>query len=332
LIIGAEGQDGTYLRQLLGEKGYRAVGVGRRSASSSAAGDFHCVDVRNRDQIVSLIRSVRPNELYYLAAFHGSSENSVMASEDSVRNMLEVNTLGLDNVLSGIASAHPQCRVFYAASSLVFGDPPCSPQNEATPMNPICPYGISKLAGIQLCRYYSSACNIYASVGVLYNHESPLRPPTFISRKITQTAARISKGKVETLAIGNLEACVDWGYAPDYVRAMYEILHSDGPDLFVVGSGVLHTIRDFVKVAFESVGLDWREHVVQDQRVLRRKGSRNSLCADPAKLRNQTGWRPRVSFEQMVQLMVDADRQAEKLDSSRSWSRPQRHNPEIEEQ
>ena len=332
LIIGSEGQDGTYLCQLLRRQGYRSVGVGRRSGSATSADEFHCLDVRNRDQIANLIGSVQPDQLYYLAAFHGSSEDPVMASEDSVRNMVEVNTLGLNNVLVGVASASPRCRVFYAASSLVFGDPPCSPQNEATPMNPICPYGISKAAGVQLCRYYATTCNIYASVGVLYNHESPLRLPAFISRKITQAVARISRGRTETLAIGDLEARVDWGYAPDYVRAMYDILSMDGPDLFVIGSGVLHTIRDFVRVAFESVGLGWQEHVVQNQSVLRRKGSQNPLCADAEKVRTRTGWRPRVSFEQMVQLMVDADCQAENLVAARSPSRPRVTAAETEEQ
>ncbi len=331
LIIGSEGQDGTYLRQLLRQKGYRVVGVGRHSASTTGS-DFHSLDVRNREQIVNLIRSVQPNQLYYLAAFHGSSEDSVMASEDSVREMLEVNTLGLNNALWGVASASPRCRVFYAASSLVFGDPPCSAQNEATPMNPICPYGISKAAGIQLCRYYVNACNVYASIGVLYNHESPLRPPAFISRKITQAAARISRGKAEKLAIADLEARVDWGYAPDYVRAMYDILSVEGPDLFVIGSGVLHTIRDFVRIAFGTAGLSWQEHVVQDHSLLRRRGSRNPLCADPAKLRTRTGWRPRVSFEQMIRLMVDADRQAENPDAAKSSSLPHLTFPDIEEQ
>lgn len=331
LIIGSEGQDGTYLRQLLRQKGYRVVGVGRHPAST-AGSDFHSLDVRNREQIVSLIRSVQPNQLYYLAAFHGSSEDSVMASEDSVREMLEVNTLGLNNALWGVASASPRCRVFYAASSLVFGDPPCSAQNEATPMNPICPYGISKVAGIQLCRYYVNACNVYASVGVLYNHESPLRPPAFISRKITQAAARISRGKAEKLAVADLEARVDWGYAPDYVRAMYDILGVDEPDLFVIGSGVLHTIRDFVRIAFGSAGLSWQEHVVQDHSLLRRRGSQNPLCADPAKLRTRTGWRPTVSFEQMIQLMVDADRQAANREAAQSPSLPHITFPDIEEQ
>ena len=330
LIIGSDGQDGTYLRQLLRQKGYKVVGAGRRSAATAATDDFQPLDVRNREQIVDLIRRLQPSQIYYLAAFHGSSEDAAMASEDSVPEMLEVNTLALNSALWGIASASPQCRLFYAASSLVFGDPLCSPQNESTPMNPVCPYGISKAAGIQLCRYYARTRDVYASAGILYNHESPLRPRSFISRKITQAAVRISKGSPEKLPIGDLDARVDWGYAPDYVQAMYDILSLDEPDMFVIGSGVLHPIREFLSIAFERVGLDWQQHVVRDHNLLRRKGLRNPLCADSAKLRTRTGWRPRVSFEHMVQRMVDADRQAGDLDAARLPS-PHPTTPETKE-
>ena len=329
LIIGSEGQDGTYLRQLLSKKGYRVLRVSRRPASAAGTDDFHRLDVRNREEIAQLIRSTQPTQLYYLAACHGSSEDSAMASQDSVPEMFDVNTLGLNNVLSVIAGSSPQCHVFYAASSLVFGEPPCSPQNEDTAMNPVCPYGISKAAGVQLCRYYAAARKIYASAGILYNHESPLRPARFISRKIAQAAAAISMGKEQKLVIGDLDAVVDWGYAPDYVQAMYDIMSLDGPDIFVIGSGVVRTIRDFVCLAFEHAGLDWRQHVVHDNSLLRRKSSRHALCADTAKLRSRTGWRPRVSFEEMVHLMVDADRQAEAL--GHLPGRPQAAPPTIEE-
>ena len=309
LIIGSEGQDGTYLRQLLREKGYAVIGVGRHCVTGDGPDAYPPTDIRNRDDVLRLIRTVQPTHLYYIAAFHHSSEDLKLEKEDSLREMLEINTLALNNVLWSIASASPACRLFYAASSLVFGDPPTSPQNEDTPLNPICPYGISKVAGIHLCRYYGAVRNLYASVGMLYNHESPLRRPTFISRKITRAVARISRGESEKLIVGDLEARVDWGYAPDYVQAMYDILSLDQPDLFVIGSGVLHTIRDFLRIAFEHVGLNWEEHVVQDPTLLRRPVSRIPLCADSAKLRARTGWHPGIAFEQMVQLMVDLDMQ-----------------------
>ncbi|HTM87931.1 MAG TPA: GDP-mannose 4,6-dehydratase [Terriglobales bacterium] len=307
LIVGSEGQDGTYLGRLLREKGYEVIGVGHGAVTTEGRVQIAPVDIRNRDEVLNLIRNVRPACLYYLAAFHHSSEDFLLGNQESLREMLEVNTLALNNVLSVVASASPNCRVFYAASSLVFGDPVMSPQNEDTPLAPICPYGISKTAGIHVCNYYRAARNLYASVGVLYNHESPLRRPTFISRKISRGVAGISRGETEKLIVGDLETRVDWGYAPDYVEAMYQILRLDEPGLFVIGSGVLHTVRDFLRIAFAHIGLNWEDHVIQDPTLLRRSGSPIPLCADSTRLRARTGWHPAMSFEGMVRLMVDSD-------------------------
>lgn len=309
MIIGSEGQDGTYLRRLLRQKGYAVVGVGSRSVIADELDHYPSTDIRNREDVLRLLRSVQPDQLYYLAAFHHSSEDHVLDSGELVSKTVEVNLLALNNFLGGIASECPDCRLFYAASSLVFGDPPTPIQNEATPLNPICPYGISKVAGMHLCRYYRATHNVYASVGILYNHESPLRSPKFISRKITSAVANISRGATGKLVIGDLDSRVDWGYAPDYVQAMYDILALDEPDVFVVGSGVLHSVLDFVHIAFARAGLDWAQHVIEDQRFLSRRVPRTSLCADSSKVRFKTGWIPTVSFEQMVHVMVDSDMQ-----------------------
>jgi GDPmannose 4,6-dehydratase len=265
------------------------------------------VDFCHSPAVRLVLAGFRPDEIYFLAAFHHSSEDPPLDDRDLIERSLEVNTLALNNVLSGIAKESPGSRLFFAASSRIFGVPTNAPQDETTPINPVCPYGISKAAGLQLCRYYRHQRGVFASVGIFYNHESPLRPNRFISQKIVSAAVRISRGSKEKLVIGDLNALVDWGYAPDYVLAAWQILQLDEPDDFVIGAGVTHSVLEFVEAAFIALGMDWTKHVTEDAALLTRTAPGSILRADTGKLHRRTGWRPRVSFEAMVEKMVEAE-------------------------
>jgi GDPmannose 4,6-dehydratase len=308
LVIGCNGQDGSLVCTLLHKKGTGVFGIDR-------AGDeqpqsfvrFSDLDICDPQRVNDLLAEVSPDEIYYLAAYHHSAEQRKPPGE-VVALSLQVNTQGLNNVLAAIAeSPTPRARVFYAASSRVFGDPTEDVQDENTPMAPVCAYGISKTAGVHLCRYYRREHGVYVSTGILYNHESPLRPEHFVTRKIVRAAVRIRSGLERELVLGNLDARVDWGWAPDYVEAMHAILGLGCPDDFVIATGVLHSVREFVEIAFLAVGLDWREHVAERSGVLKGRRAAKALCGSAAKLRAATGWRPRVSFEEMVRIMVAAE-------------------------
>jgi GDPmannose 4,6-dehydratase len=296
LIVGCNGQDGRYLSRLATEKGYEVLGLGRNT-----------VDIRQADAARRVVAEFRPDEIYFLAAFHHSSEDPALEDRELIERSVEVNTLALNNVLSGIVKESPQSRLFYAASSRVFGVPTTARQDETAPINPVCPYGISKAAGIQLCRYYRSQRGVFASVGIFYNHESPLRPSRFISRKIVSAAVRISKGSREKLIVGDLNALVDWGYAPDYVLAAWQILQLEEPDDFVIGTGVTHSVREFVEKAFLALGMDWTGHVLEDRALLNRTPPASILCADSGKLYRRTGWQPKVTFGALVEKLVEAE-------------------------
>jgi GDPmannose 4,6-dehydratase len=278
------------------EKGYEVLGLDRDR-----------VDIRQANPVQRVLAEFRPDEIYFLAAFHHSSEDPSIDDRDLIERSVEINTLALNNVLSGILKESPRSRLFYAASSRVFGVPAAARQDETTPINPVCPYGISKAAGIQLCRYYRSQRGVFASVGIFYNHESPLRPGRFISRKIVSAAVRISRGSTEKLVIGDLNALVDWGYAPDYVLAAWQILQLDEPDDFVIGTGLTHSVRDFAEKAFLVLGMDWAGHVIEDRTLLNRAPVASILCADSGKLYRRTGWQPKVSFEALVEKLVEAE-------------------------
>jgi len=297
LVIGHSGQDGTYLSQLLREKGYSVTGIGRNDP----------FDVTNPADMSQLLAEAQPDEIYYLAAFHHSSEDPPLNEHDLIATSLAVNTAGVNNVLGAIVSENLKSRLFYAGSSRMFGNPGACPQNEETPLKPACAYGLSKVAGMSACSLYRFTRNVFAVTGILYNHESPLRPAKFISRKIVRAAVNISLGSQQKLTVGNLDAKVDWGYAPDYVRAMWQMLQLAQPQDFVIGSGMLHTVRDFIEAAFSAVGLDWQSHVVEDPESLQRKAPAGTLVADSSKLRSFTGWHPQVSFRQMVEIMMKAE-------------------------
>jgi GDPmannose 4,6-dehydratase len=303
LVIGCNGQDGSYLVEYLTARDYTVRGVDRSATDIS-------VDIESKSQVTSLLRSLQPDEVYYLAAFHHSSEELPLGDHELIQQSFEVNTLALNNFLHGMVTEVPSSRLFYAASSHVFGDPAESVQDENTPLNPVDAYGISKTAGLYLCRYYRNQRNAYCSVGILYNHESPRRSAAFISRKVVRAAVRISRRVQQELVVGDLDAMVDWGYAPDYVDAMWRILQLDQPDDFVIASGVLHSVRDLVRTAFESVGLDWTAHVRVDPHLARKRRA-TFLQGNSARLEHRTGWRPATPFREVILEMVRAEMQQE---------------------
>jgi GDPmannose 4,6-dehydratase len=304
LIIGCHGQDGQILSQFLFEAGYEVAGVGRTSVSGTLLTKLPAVDISRAEEVSQLVRAAVPDEIYYLAAYHHSSEDVPLQGAELLRTSFAVNTLGLVNVLGAMLAHAPSSRLFYAGSSHMFGDPAQSVQDETTPFNPLDPYGISKCAGIHVCRHYRAEQGLYASAGILYNHESSLRSPSFISRKIVQAAVRISKGLQDKVTIGDPDAMTDWGYAPDYVEAMWKILQLGAADDFVIATGVLHSVGELVQTAFDILRLDWRQFVVVDPALIRKR-RRQSLCGNIDKIRNLTGWQPRTSFRRMLEQMIE---------------------------
>lgn len=313
IVIGCNGQDGSLLCSLLHQKGYSVYGIDHAlSDRTPRFVRFSVVDVCDSPRLHEVITEASPDEVYYLAAYHHSAEHPKPPME-AVGLSLEVNAQGLNNVLATLAGfPTPKPRAFYAASSRVFGEPSADVQDETTPLAPLCAYGISKTAGIHLCRYYRREHQVHVSTGILYNHESPLRSQHFVTRKIVRAAVKISSGIQRELVLGDLEARVDWGWAPDYVEAMHAILRLDCPDDFVIATGILHSVREFVEIAFSAVGLNWREHVVE-WGVLQGRRAAKPLCGNSAKLGTATGWRPRVSFEDMVRTMIA-------VEEGKSWS------------
>ena len=294
LVIGCGGQDGSYLVEHLHAQGYTVAGVDRGDAKPPLPEDGP-IDIQDKAQVLSLFHAFQADEVYYLAAFHHSSEDLPVDEHELIQKSFGINTLALNNVLSAVTAKLPKARLFYAASSRIFGDPPDKLQDESTPLNPIDAYGISKTAGLLLCRHYRQQRKVFCSVGILYNHESPRRSGSFVSQKIVRAAVRISQKIQDKLVLSDLDSVVDWGYAPDYVDAMWRILQLDEPADFVIASGALHSVRDFVQIAFESLGLDWAAHVELDS-TLTGKSRARVLQGNTTLLESRTGWRPRTSF------------------------------------
>ncbi len=309
LIVGSSGQDGSYLVEQLQARRYVVGGISRAAATGPIA-KFAPVDILDPSQVRKALAEFSPDELYYLAAFHHSSEDLPIEEHELIRSSFEVNTLAPQHFLEAIVHGHPHCRFFYAASSHVFGDPAASVQDETTPFNPSCAYGISKAAGVYLCRYYRFRHSAFSSVGILYNHESPRRPENFVFRKVIKAAVDISRNRRGKLTLGSLEVCIDWGYAPDYVDAIWRILQVDAPDDFIVSTGELHSIRELVEAAFDAVGLDWRKYVEVDPAIVRKARS-NILRGNSSKLRSATGWCPATPFRKIVDEIVKAEIQNE---------------------
>jgi len=324
LITGITGQDGSYLAELLLQKGYEVYGVVRRSSSFNTARidgiyqDPHEKDVRLRlifgdlndgSSLNWIIRKVRPDEIYNLGA-----QSHVRVSFDVPEYTGDVTALGTVRLLEAIRENEIHPRFYQASSSELFGAAP-APQSEATPFHPRSPYAAAKAYAYYITQNYREAYGMFAVNGIMFNHESPRRGETFVSRKITRAATRIRLGLVDKLFLGNLEARRDWGYAPDYVHAMWLMLQQQSPDDFVIATGETHTVREFLEAAFGLLDLDWKKHVEIDPRYFR-PAEVDVLCGDASKARRVLRWEPKVRFAELVRIMVEADLKAARAEAA----------------
>ena len=309
LITGITGQDGSYLAEFLLEQGYEVLGLLRRTSTVTFERISHIQDrltlvsgdLLDESSLIHILREHRPTEVYNLAA-----QSFVQTSWAQPVFTGEVTALGVTRVLDAIRIADPDIRFYQASTSEMFGKVRAVPQNELTPFYPRSPYGVAKVYGHWITVNYRESYGLHASSGILFNHESSRRGLEFVTRKITHGAARIKLGLDRELRLGNLEARRDWGYAPDYVRAMWLMLQQDQPDDYVIATGETHAVRELAEIAFAAVGLDYRNHVAQDDRFVR-PAEVDLLVGDPAKARERLGWRPTVDFKALVELMVEAD-------------------------
>ena len=309
LITGVTGQDGSYLADLLLAKGYEVVGVVRRTSHHSYERIEHLLDrievvaadLLDQHSLTVVIQDSRPDEVYNLAA-----QSYVPTSWTQPVLTGEFTALGVTRILEAVRLAHPTARYYQASSSEMFGKVTETPQRESTAFYPRSPYGVAKVYGHWITVNYRESYGLYAVSGILFNHESPRRGIEFVTRKVTDGVARIKLGLARELRLGNLEARRDWGFAGDYVDAMWRMLQQDQPQDYVIGSGETHSVRELVELAFAHVGLDYRQHVVSDPKYYR-PAEVDLLLADPSKARRELGWTPTVGFTELVAMMVDAD-------------------------
>jgi GDPmannose 4,6-dehydratase len=309
LITGITGQDGSYLAELLLEKGYEVVGMVRRSSTESFERIDHIkdrltlaqADLLDQLSIVNIIDQYRPAEVYNLAA-----QSFVPASWTQPMLTGEFNALGVTKILEAIRLVDKKIKFYQASSSEMFGQVRETPQNENTPFYPRSPYGVAKVYAHWITVNYRESFGIHASSGILFNHESPRRGLEFVTRKITDAAARIKLGLADKVKLGNLAAQRDWGYAGDYVDAMWLMMQQPEPDNFVIATGHTHSVEKLTRLAFEQVGLDFKDHVVIDPALVR-PAEVDLLVGDASKAKKMLGWEPKVSFEALIKMMVDAD-------------------------
>jgi GDPmannose 4,6-dehydratase len=333
LITGITGQDGSYLTELLLGKGYEVYGIIRRSSSFNTARidplyqDPHAPDVRLRlvygdlndaSSLNRILRTIQPDEIYNLGA-----QSHVRVSFDVPEYTADVTGLGTIRLLEAIRESGLRPKFYQASSSEMFGKVQEIPQRETTPFYPRSPYGAAKLYAHWITVNYREAYNFFACSGILFNHESPRRGETFVTRKITKAAARIKLGLQQDLYLGNLDAKRDWGYAGDFVQAMWLMMQQDTPDDYVIATGETHTVREFLEVAFEHLNLDWKRHVKIDPKYYR-PTEVDLLIGDASKAKKQLQWEPRVRFKELAMMMVDADLEAERerLDGTKNYIQP----------
>jgi len=309
LITGVTGQDGSYLAELLLGKGYRVIGMQRRTSTETSGRIAHLMDrlelvqgdLLDQLSLIDLLRAHQPDEVYNLAA-----QSFVPTSWQQPVLTGEFTALGVTRMLEAIRLVKPDARFYQASSSEMFGKVREVPQTEETPFYPRSPYGVSKVYGHWITVNYRESYGIFACSGILFNHESERRGIEFVTRKITHGVARIKLGLTKELRLGNLDAQRDWGYAPDYVEAMWRMLQQDQPDNFLVATGQTHSVERFCELAFSAAGLDWQDYVEIDPKLIR-PAEVDLLVGNPAKAHQQLGWKPSISFETMIERMVDAD-------------------------
>jgi GDPmannose 4,6-dehydratase len=315
-ITGITGQDGSYLAEILLEKGYEVYGMVRRSSSFNTARIDHIFaevelvfgDLADGSSLNQLLRTVRPDEVYNLGA-----QSHVRVSFDIPEYTADIGALGTLRLLDAIREEGVHCRFYQASSSEMFGKVVEVPQRETTPFHPRSPYGVGKVFGYWITRNYREAYGMYAVNGILFNHESPRRGPTFVTRKVTRAVGAILRGEQEELRLGNLDAKRDWGYARDYMDGAWRMLQADEPDDYVLATGETHSVRELLEVAFGHAGLDWQDYVVLDERYLR-PAEVDLLIGDASKARQQLGWEPTVSFDELIRMMVDHDRERQQTE------------------
>jgi GDPmannose 4,6-dehydratase len=323
LVTGIGGQDGSYLAELLLEREYEVFGIVRHGQledyeNLAAVRDqvrLVRADVLDQRALTGALEQCRPHEVYNLA-----SVSFVPASWDQPVLTAEFAAVGVTVMLEAIRAVDPEIRFYQASSSEIFGEPSESPQGPETPLSPLTPYGVAKAYGHMITRSYRRRYGLHASTGILYNHESPRRPLDFLPRKVARGVAEIAAGLRAELVLGNLEARRDWGYAPDYVRAMWLMLQQDEPEDYVVATGETHSVQDLVETAFGHIGLDWRTHVRTDESLVRGRAELHNLVGDPTRTNAQLDWSPSVTFEELVSLMVDADLERLRAESASAES------------
>lgn len=311
LITGITGQDGSYLAEFLLSKGYTVIGMSRRTSTINFERISHIQDaitlvqgdLHDQSSLVSILETYKPDEVYNLAA-----QSFVPTSWQQAVLTAEVTAVGVLRMLDAIRQMNPKIRFYQASSSEMFGKVVEVPQRESTPFYPRSPYGVAKVYGHWITVNYRESYNLYAASGILFNHESPRRGFEFVTRKISRSAASIKLGLAKELHLGNLEAQRDWGYAPDYVRAMWMMLQQETPSDFVIGTGETHSVREFCEIAFGCVGLDYHDYVIQDPKFYR-PAEVDLLISNPEKAHRQLGWQPSVTFRELVEMMVQADLQ-----------------------
>lgn len=311
LITGAGGQDGSLLAELLVEKGYRVFGVVRAGSTNpnlaavSDRVDLISVDLVDHRALAEVVTECRPSEIYNLA-----SVSFVPASWDLPVETAQLAAVGVTALLEAIREVDASIRFYQASSSEIFGEPAQSPQSESTPLSPHTPYGVAKAYGHFITRSYRRRYGLHASAGILFNHESPRRPRHFLPMKVANAAAMIAAGRQDTVQLGDLEARRDWGWAPDHVRAMWLMVQCETADDYVIATGVSHSVRELVEIAFDEVGLDWKQHVVASAELHRGAAELHNLVGDPTRAREKLGWVPGVNFDEMVRRLVRSEVEA----------------------
>lgn len=311
-ITGMTGQDGPYLAKLLLEKDYKVYGLVKRYSNPNFD-NMKFLGIENDVELITgditddgcmnhLIKSIKPNEFYNLAA-----QSFVGASWDLNKLTTEVNAIGPLNILNAIRQHHPETKFYQASTSEMYGNSNGGQQDESTPFRPRSPYGVAKLYGYWITVNFRESYSLFAANGVLFNHESPLRGIEFVTRKVTDGVAKIKLGLKDKIVLGNLDAKRDWGYAGDFVEAMWKILQQDEPDDYVIATGIQHTIGELLEKSFAAVGItDWQKYVESDPRF-KRPAELHSLCGNPKKAKDRLGWQPKTSFDEMIKMMVEAD-------------------------